>query len=75
MFHVHNSMYLGNKSYDHNDLKRKYSHLDIFPDYNFDLKQVKLFLGQENYHLLFMFYTGKAKEMNPGLSRPNLVGH
>ena len=29
MFHFHPSMYLGNKSYDYNDLKSRFSHLDF----------------------------------------------
>ena len=61
MFHVHPSRYLGNKSYDYNDLKRKYSHLDVLPDDNMDLKQMKVVLEQDNYHLLFPVPYRKGK--------------
>ena len=44
MFHVHPSMYAGNKSYHYKNLKRKYSQLDDLPDDNMDLKQVKVVL-------------------------------
>ena len=50
MFHVHHSMYPANKSYDYNDLKRRCSLLDVLPDDILDLKQVKVVLGQDNYH-------------------------
>ena len=64
-FHVHPSMYLGNKSYDYNDLKRKYSHLDVLPDNNVDLKNIKMVLGQDNYHLLFPVAYRKGKRNEP----------
>ena len=64
-FHVHPSMYLGNKSYDYTDLKRKYSHLDVLPDNNVDLKNVKVVLGQDNYHLLFPVGYRKGKRNEP----------
>ena len=65
MFHVHPSMYLGNKSYDYYDWKRKYSHLDVLPDDNMDLKQLKVVLGQDNYHLLFLVAYRKGKRNEP----------
>ena len=65
MFHVHPSMYFGNKSYDYNDLKRKYSHLEVLPDNNMDLKQVKVVLGQDNYHLLLPVAYRKGKRNEP----------
>ena len=75
IFHVHPSMCLGSKLYNYNDLKRNHNHLDVLPDDNRDLKNVKVVLGQDNYHLFFLLNTGKANAMNPGLSRPNLDGH
>ena len=65
MFHVHPSMHPGNKSYDYNDLKQKYSLLDVLPDDNMDLKQVKVVLGQDNYHLLFPVAYRKCKRNEP----------
>ena len=64
-FHVHPSMYLGNKSYNYNDLKRKYSHLDVLPDDNMSLKNVKVVLGQDNYHLHFPVEYRKGKRSEP----------
>ena len=63
--HVHPSMYLGNKSHDYNDLKQKYSHLDVLPGDNMDLKQVKVVLVQDNYHLLFPVAYRKGKRKEP----------
>ena len=65
MFHVHPSMCLGNKSYNYNDLMRKHSYLDVLADDNMDLKQVKVILGQGNYHLLFpvAYRKGKRNEL------------
>ena len=65
MFHVHPSRYLGTKSYDYNELKRKHSHLDVLPDDNMDLKQVKVILGQDNYHLLFPVAYREGKRNEP----------
>ena len=65
MFHVHPSMYVGNKSYDYNDLKRNYSSLDVLSDDNMDMKQVKVVLGQDNYHLLSPVANRKGKRNEP----------
>ena len=65
IFHVHHSRYLGNKSYDHNDLKPKYSHLDVLPDDNMDLKPVEVVLGQDNYHSLFPVAYKKGERNEP----------
>ena len=73
-FQVHPLIHLGSKSYNYNDLKRKFSHLDVLPDENINLKNVKVVLGQDNYHLLFLLNTGKANGMNPRLSRRNSDG-
>ena len=51
IFQVHPSMYLGSKSCNYNDLKRKYIHLDVLPD-DKNLKSVMV-LGQDSYHLIF----------------------
>ena len=59
------AMYLGNKSYDCNDLKRKYSHLDVLPCSNINLKNVKVVQGQDNYHLLFPVAYRKVKRNEP----------
>ena len=74
-FHVHPSMYLGKKLYKYNDLKERYSHLDVLPDDNKNLNDVKVVLGQEKYHLLFLLHTRKANAMNQGLPRQNFSGH
>ena len=71
MFHVHPSMYLGNKSYNYKDLKRKHSHLDVLVDDNMDLKQVKVVLGQDNYHLLFPVAYRKGKRNEPWAVKTN----
>ena len=65
IFHVHPSMYLGSKSYNYNDLKGKYSHLDVLPDDNMNLKNVKMVLGQDNYHLLFPVEYTEGKRDEP----------
>ena len=65
MFHVQPSMYPGNESYDYNDLNCKYNRLDVFADNNMDLKQVKVVLGQDNYHLLFPSAYRKGKRNEP----------
>ena len=64
IFHVHPSLYLGNKPFNYNNMRRKYSHLDVLPDNNMDLKKVKVVLGQDNYHFLFpvVYRTGKRNE-------------
>ena len=74
-FHVHPSMYLGSKSYNYNDLKRKYSHLDVLPDDKMNLKKWKWFWGKTITICFFLLNTGKASAMNPGLSRLNSDGH
>ena len=65
IFQIHPSRYLGKNSYDYNDLKRKYSHLDVLLDDNMDLRQVKVVLGQNNYHLLFAVAYKKGKRIEP----------
>ena len=65
MFHVHPLMYLGIKSYNCNELKRKYSPLDVLPDDNMDLKQVKMVLGQDNYNMLFPVAYRKGNRNEP----------
>ena len=64
-FHVHPSMYLGSKSYNYNDSKRKYSHLDVLPDDKMNLKKVKVVLGQDNYPLLSPVEYRKGKRNEP----------
>ena len=65
MFHVHHSKYPESKLYNYNDLKRKYSDLDVFPNDKMDLKQVKIVLGQDNYPLLFPVAYRKGKRKEP----------
>ena len=74
-FHVHPSTYHGNKSNDYNNLKRKYSHLDVLANDNMNLKQVKVVPGEDSYHLLFPIVYRKSKEIKPGLSTLKLGGH
>ena len=64
-FHFHPSRYLGSILYNYNDLKRKYSFLDLLPDDNMNLKNVILVLGHDNYHLLFPVEYKKGKRNEP----------
>ena len=52
LFHVHPSMFLGNKYYDYHSIKQNYKHLDILPNAVFDVSKVKVVLEQHNYYLL-----------------------
>ena len=65
IFHIHPFMCLGSKSYNYNDLKRKYSYLDVLPDDNMNLKNVKVVLGQDNYQLIFPVEYRKGKRNEP----------
>ena len=49
--------------YDYEDLRRKYSRLDVLPDNSMDLKIVKLVLGQNNYHMIFTVEHQKGKRI------------
>ena len=58
-------MFLGSKCYDYPALKKKYQHLDVLPNAIFDLKNVKVVLGQDNYHLLFPDEYRKGRKHEP----------
>ena len=65
IFYVHPSMYLGSKTYNYNDLKRKYTHLDFLPNDNMKLKNAKVILGQDIYPLLYPVEQRKGKRNVP----------
>ena len=71
-FHAHPSMYLGSKSSNYNDLKQKYSHLDVLPDDSVNLKNVKVVLRQDNYRLFFPVEYTKGKRNEPCAVRTKL---
>ena len=64
MFPVHPPMYCENKSYDYNDWRKNYSHLEALLDDNVDLKRVEFVLGQDKYQLLSpaAYKKGQRKE-------------
>ena len=72
LFHVHPSMFLGNKSYDYHSIKQKYKHLDVLPNAVFDLSKVKVVLGQDNYHLLYPVEYKKGHKNEPWAVRNKL---
>ena len=47
----HNSISLGNASYDYEELKDKFDHLTVLPNHKFNLMEVGLILGQDIYDL------------------------
>ena len=72
LFHVHPSMFLGNKSYDYPSIKQKYKRLDVLPNAVFDLRKVKVVLGQDNYHLLCPMEYKKGHKNEPWAVRKKL---
>ena len=49
-----------------------YSHLDVLPDNNMDLKQIKMVLGEDNYHLLFAVAYREGKRNEPWVVKTKL---
>ena len=72
LFHVHPSMFLGNKSYDYHSIKQKYKPIDVLLNAVFDLTKVKVVLGQYNYHLLCPMENKKGHKNEPWAVRNKL---
>ena len=64
-FHVHPKMYLGNRRYDYSHIKEKYHHLKVLPNNQIELKDVKVVIGKDNFHLLFPVEYRKGKKNEP----------
>ena len=51
-FCSHPNLNVGNKKYDFQTLKQKYDYLSDLPDIEISMKDVKVILGQDAYHLI-----------------------
>ena len=47
----HNSISLGNASYNYEELKDRFDHLTVLPNHKFNLMEIGLILGQDVYDL------------------------
>ena len=50
-FYVHDAVYVGSEPINVNEIKRRFPHVNVLPDGNYSLKDVKVILGQECYDL------------------------
>ena len=65
-FCSHPNLNVGNKKYDFKSLKKEYDYLPKFPDIETSMKDGKVILGQDAYHLIRPFEYKSGKRANPG---------
>ena len=61
-FHLHPTMYLGNRRYDYLRTEQKHHDFKVLPNNQIDLKNVKVVTGQDKYHLLLPMDNRKGRK-------------
>ena len=74
MVYSHPNVNAGNRTYQLKKLKETYPHLSVLKDSTIILKDVKVILGQDCYHLHRAIDYRKCGNATPGQCRQNWVG-